>query len=116
MRLEPQTLEGSFTEPDLGIHPLKAFLRQAGIDVATFPKVMLYVETGGQALKSQRVYMPIPSPRSKEIVYESFFRIVRTLEVPSSTGRGHRKFLEIEWTISEEPQVEEERHAALSFV
>jgi len=42
--------------------------------------------------------------------------MIRIIEMPSSENSGHRKFIEMEWKIDENPLLEAEFHPAFSFV
>ncbi|MDB5038557.1 MAG: hypothetical protein JWQ35_2085 [Bacteriovoracaceae bacterium] len=106
----------SRTEPQNESHPVKDFLEACGLDVNHFPVLKLIFESNEKELRTNRICVPLRIPGSNDHVYESFFRILRVLEVPLPSGSGHRKFLEIEWIIEPEPFLEKDLHPANSFL
>ena len=101
---------------ELTLHPVLSFLHSCGLDVSQFPVITLLVETTEKHFRTHRVCIPLRLPTQPGVIYESFCRITRILEIPSTQSGSHRKFLEIEWTIIEQPQVEEDEHPAYSFL
>jgi len=106
----------SQTEPESFLHPVKIFLHELGIDTSQFPNVRFLIETSEREIRTGRFSLPLRLPTQQGYVYETISRITRILEVPASAQKAHRKFIEIEWQISEEALIDETNHAALSFL
>lgn len=122
MAFDPSTLETvhplehSATEPEPSTHPAKSFLHSVGLDVSDFPHIRFLIEVAEKSIRVGRCIIPLRLPDQPGYVYETVARIVRVLEVPATGGKGHRKFLEIEWIIADEPSIDEHNHPALSFL
>ncbi len=97
------------------VHPAKSFLETCGLQTESFPKFRLVLETPRGLFKNSQSFTPLRLPEKPGFVYESLARIMRVIEMPTATHK-HRKFLEIEWTVDENPLLEEETHPAFSFV
>ncbi len=108
--------ERSLTQPDLGTHPVKSFLHECGMDTSGFPSFRLLIETTEKYIRSSGLRIPLRIPGQPGLIYESYCRILRVLEVPAITKTHHRKFLEIEWSIEEVPVLETESHPSLFFL
>lgn len=109
-------LSHSQTEPEAFTHPVKIFLHELGIDTTLFPNVRFLLETSEKDIRVGRFSMPLRLPSQPGYVYDSVARITRILEVPATAQKAHRKFIEIEWQISEEASIDENNHAVLSFL
>ncbi len=105
------------SQNSLGVHPVKALLESVGIDVSKFPIVKFVIESKVKDLRLNRLCIPLRLSTAPGHVFETFFRITRIIEIPSSAGpHSHRRFLEIEWSLEREPFLEKDMHPANSFL
>lgn len=113
---DSQTLSISLTEGDRSTHPVKIFLHECGIDVADFPRLRFVLESDFKFFRSHRICVPLRLPKYAGMIFESFLRITRVLEIPDAQGERHRQFMELEWSFDEIAYPEEEYHTAFSFL
>lgn len=95
--------------------PVRDFLAACGFSVENFPHIRLVLEIPKKLLKNSQSFVPLRIPAKPGLVFESFARVIRVCEIPTAT-EGHRKLLEVDWYIDENPMLEAECHAAFSFV
>ncbi len=110
------TVEITQTDSEVITHPVKVFLQQCGIDVKTFPVLRFLIEVQEQIERYSRTFIPLRLPRFPGVFFESFFRVLRTVELPSTSNGKNQRFIEIEWLIVEEAISEEEYHSAFAFL
>lgn len=97
-------------------HPVKDFLKKAGLEASQFPRLSFIFESDDPHLRTGRHYLPIRLPAQPGWLFESFYRVTRILEVPHAQAEGHRTFVQIEWEILEAPVVDELPHEAIPFL
>lgn len=98
------------------VHPIQQFFDPSEADTSSFPFIYLTVEFNQRFESLPQVYIPLRIPGRSGLVYESFVRVKRVTELPKVNGQGHRRFYELEWRVDENPILELENHAALSFL
>lgn len=114
--METASQKSQTTEPGSLEHPVKAFLEQSGLDVSQFPIIKFNLELADRGLRTHRVCTLLRFHNRAQEIYESYFRISRSLEIPRDDGPGHRKFVEVEWLIDPQAYSEAEIHPANSFL
>ncbi|PIR23054.1 MAG: hypothetical protein COV44_04855 [Deltaproteobacteria bacterium CG11_big_fil_rev_8_21_14_0_20_45_16] len=116
MSSEPSFSTISETLTERAAHPVALFLLACGLQKSQFPTVRLIVETGDTYLQQNPVFVPLRIPGRSGFVYETYFRVIRVVEVPHPQESQHRRFYEIEWKIQEAPLLESEYHKLFSFI
>jgi len=116
MSSEPSFSTISETLTERAAHPVSLFLQACGLQKSQFPTVRLIVETGETYLQQNPVFVPLRIPDRSGFVYETYFRVIRVVEVPHSQDSKHRRFYEIEWKIQEAALLESEYHKLFSFI
>ncbi len=110
-------VEHTETKSNPYVHPVKEFLNECGINTESFPTLRLRFEIPDRRqLRAYRVFFPIYLPHSYGLLYESFFRVLRIVEIPDPSAKKHRLFMDVEWSIIEQAIPEEENHLAHHFL
>jgi hypothetical protein len=102
--------------PELEVHPVQEFFESCGIDTSDFPKLRFYIEIRDRLSNNSHLFIPLRIPEKPGLVYETFARVTRMMEFPAGQGEGHRRIIEVEWRVDEQPTLETESHSALQFV
>lgn len=104
------------TITDIACHPVESFFQECGLKSADFLRFRALVELSTGNFDTNTCYIPLRIPQSRGFLFESFWRIAQTVEIPIAGSRQHRKFVELEWVVREQGLMEAHDHPALSML